>query len=44
MGIVNALFRNGQDAFVGEEELLDRAIACCVRAVRGVTLKMGSVK
>lgn len=33
MRVVNALSRNGEDALVGEEELLHRAVGCGMAAV-----------
>jgi hypothetical protein len=44
MGIMDALFRDGKDALLGEEELLDRAIGRRMSAVRSVAFEMRTVK
>jgi len=43
-GVVYALFRNREDALVGEEQLFDSALGRGVSAVRRVTLERGTVK
>jgi hypothetical protein len=44
MGIMDALFRNGKDALLSEEELLDRAIGRRMSTVRRVAFEMRAVK
>lgn len=42
--VVNALFRDGEDALVGEEKLLDGPIGRSMSAVRGISLEVWSVE
>jgi len=44
VGIVNALFRDGENALLGEEELLDGAIGRRMSAVRGIAFEVRAVE
>jgi hypothetical protein len=44
MGVVDALSGDGDDALVGEEELLYGAFGGSVAAVRGVTFKLWAIQ
>ena len=44
VGIVDALFRDGENALLGEEKLLDGAIGRRMSAVRGVAFEVRAVK
>ena len=43
-GEMCALLRNGEDALLGEEELLDGAFASCMSAIRGITLEARAIE
>lgn len=43
-GEVCALLRNGEDALLGEEELLHGAFTSCMSAIRGIALEAGAIE
>lgn len=43
MGVVQALLGDGENALVGEEKLLDRALGGCMSAVRGIARELGAI-
>lgn len=44
VGVMDALLGDGEDALVGEEELLNRAVGRRVSAIRGISFKVRSIK